>query len=77
MRPCTHGMPTPSACVDCMDEGNIAPPPRPPALAPETGRSFTARFDGQCPGCNLPTRPGDWIVKMNDGTYQHAHHWRA
>lgn len=24
--PCTHRMPTPAACVDCMNEGILSPP---------------------------------------------------
>lgn len=34
--------------------------------------TFTARFDGQCPGCNLPIHAGiDVIHKMSDDTYLH------
>lgn len=53
---CPHGMPTPASCLECMEEGNLGatPPPPPPKLGP----AFTARLEGQCPGCNLPIAPG-------------------
>lgn len=45
MTSCTHGMPTPLSCLDCMDEGALPPPPKPVLHA--TGPVFTARFDGR------------------------------
>lgn len=44
--PCMHGMPSPSSCVDCMDDGNLE------RLADDqplpTGATLTARYDGDC-----------------------------
>lgn len=67
---CPHGMPTPGSCVDCMDEGNIAPAPRPePARAL---RFITARFPGECRGgCGLAIHEGQTIAVMSDESYRH------
>lgn len=69
MRPCDHGMPTPASCIDCMDEGNIAPVRREPVTVEAR---FPARFPGQCPGCNLAIHEGEQIVRMSDDTYRHG-----
>jgi hypothetical protein len=67
---CTHGMPSPLSCLDCMDDGNLPPAPRP---EPETvSVDFTARFDSHCPECNLPIIKGTPIVKTTRGRYLHA-----
>lgn len=42
---CTHGMPSPAACVDCMDEGPIVPLAKPRLQA---ARRMEARFPGRC-----------------------------
>lgn len=70
---CSHGMPSPASCFTCMEDGNLPPPPgrRPPQ--PE-GAPFEARFPGQCAGCNLGIHEGQSITRMDNGTYQHAHH---
>lgn len=69
MTDCPHGMPTPSACIDCMDEGNI-PPQKPEAEAVDY--RFPARYEGtQCPACNLPVAVGELIAKMTTGRYLH------
>lgn len=68
-RPCTHGMPSPSSCYECMEEGNLAPPERPPA--PTVERFLDARFDGHCQGCNTGIHIGQPIARLSDGTYQH------
>lgn len=69
MADCTHGMPTPASCVDCMDEGNLPPPPRP---APETAvMAVTARWDGQCRACDLPIVPGQPIVMTTRDRWLH------
>ena len=40
---------------------------------PET-HPHPSRYSGQCSACSTPRRPGDLIVRMSDGTFQHAHH---
>lgn len=71
MSGCTHGMPTPAACVDCMDEGPVAPPRRNTVPARE-GWPIGAAFAGHCAGCNLPINVGDRIVRVSNNTWQHA-----
>lgn len=69
---CPHGMPTPKACLDCMDEGLLPPPPRP---EPERADSppVTARFDANCPSCNLPMVTGkDRIVRTTRDRWVHV-----
>lgn len=67
--PCPHGMPTAGACFQCMEDGNMDPPPRPPAVTVE--RTLTARYDGHCRGCNLEVHAGQRIALMSDGSYRH------
>lgn len=69
MSECLHGMPSPSSCIDCMDEGNIPIP----TTEPETVEyQFLARYEGsQCPSCNLPIAVGDLVAKMSSGRYLH------
>lgn len=45
---CLHGMPSPAACVDCMDEGPVAPPVR----WEKVGAPQIALYDGVCIGCD-------------------------
>lgn len=67
--PCTHGMPTPGSCIDCMDEGNLTPPPR---REPEHAvMAVTARWDSQCPACDLPIIPGQAIAVTNRDRWLH------
>lgn len=47
MADCTHGMPTPASCVECMEDGNLAPPPRPEAET-MAGPARAAVYPGQC-----------------------------
>ena len=74
MSPCTHGMPHPASCVECMADGNLAPPPPPPRLV-TIGPPFTGRYDDHCNGCNTGIHEGQLIVKMSDGTYRHSRCW--
>lgn len=69
--PCTHGMPSPASCIDCMDEGNMPPPERPTAVTVEV--TFTARYNGgrNCPGCNLPILIGQRISRLSNDQYVH------
>lgn len=66
---CPHGMPTPGSCIDCMDDGNLPPPPKPK----RAGWPFTAEHPGPCTGPPCPgIEPGDRIVRMSDGGYRHV-----
>lgn len=67
--PCPHGMPKPSTCLTCMEDGPVAPPTA--KVRPTPVATFTARFDGQCPGCNLPITPGQVIHCLSDMAYVH------
>jgi len=68
---CTHGMPTPAACFECMEDGNIEPPPA-PTRPTSQGWTIDAAFPGHCQGCNLPIHEGQSITRMSDDTWQHA-----
>lgn len=66
---CSHGMPSPASCVDCMDDGPVAPPTR---RTPRTiDATFPARYDGECHGCNLPISVGQIIHRLSDERYVH------
>lgn len=60
---CTHGLPDPACCTDCMYEGNLTPPP--PSAEREhvdpDARAVQAVFPGHCPGCNFPILAGQRI----------------
>lgn len=62
---------TPAACVDCMNEGNLPPAPK-PEQPRVLGGPFAARFDGQCSDCNTGIHRGQQIVRMSNDTYRHA-----
>lgn len=70
---CTHGMPSPKSCIDCMEEGPVAPP----ATWAKVGRPFPARFTSTCIGCDRTTiAVGDLLQRWDKGTdrteYLHA-----
>lgn len=70
MTTCVHGMPSPTSCIDCMDEGALPPPPKPVLHA--TGPTFTARYGGRCLVCDRPIRAEvDQITAVEDGGYAH------
>lgn len=72
MADCTHGMPTPAACFECMEDGNLAPPPKPEGPYREPGASTTARHDGGiCDGCGGAVHVGQEIQKWTDGRWRH------
>ncbi len=74
MADCTHGMPSPASCYECMEEGNMpAPAPR-PASAERDGPTIEARYDGHCKECNTAIHAGEPICRTTHGTYEHAHH---
>jgi len=56
---CSHGMPTPSSCVLCMDDGAVAPPSKP--TIPDV-HTMVARHTSDCPGCGTPIHPGQMIT---------------
>jgi len=67
--PCTHGMPSPTACTDCMFEGPVAQPTPP---RPSVVFTFKAAFDGHCPACNLAIVGGlHAISELTNGSYVH------
>lgn len=66
---CTHGMPTPASCIDCMDEGVGIAPSIPEA--PTVEAVFAAKYPGHCGGCNLPVSVGQRLARLSNGTYQH------
>ena len=56
---CTHGMPSPASCVDCMDEGPVASLAKPWL---ETTRWMEARYLGRCASDDRHRiEPGDLI----------------
>lgn len=59
MSACTHGMPSPLTCVDCMNEGNL--PPAPKTRPSPWSRPFEARYDGRCVLCDENIVRGDFI----------------
>lgn len=69
MRACTHGMPSPSSCLDCMDEGNLPPRPKPKYIAAQP--AWPAMFPGRCPACDRRIEVGDEITRTDDDVYVH------
>lgn len=45
---CTHGMPTPASCIECMAEGPVASPRPAETQMLNAERWIEARFPGQC-----------------------------
>ena len=70
MTPCTHGFASPASCVDCMEDGNIAPPAQPPPVERD-GPVIAARYDTQCRSCNTGIHVGQPIARTTHGTYVH------
>lgn len=69
MSRCAHGYPSPASCIDCMDEGVMAPPP---ALPKRAGWPFVAQLEGTtCSGCHVTVDVGEKILRMDDDTYRH------
>ena len=62
---CPHGMEDPDWCSTCKH----GPAKR---NRHTYGPAIIARFDGQCQACNLPTSPGQVIVKADDAYWVHA-----
>ena len=70
MRACTHGMPSPASCIECMEDGPVMPPSAQPQV--EVEAVLVARFDGHCSRCNLPIHIDQYIVRLSDDRYVHA-----
>lgn len=67
---CPHGLGTPAACVDCMDEG-LLPPPAP--VDRETAiYTFEAGYPGTCPVCDRSIDPGDDLAATDRDRYVHV-----
>lgn len=66
---CAHGFASPASCIDCMENGPVAPPTRPMPVDVEA--TFRAKFDGHCTGCNLPVSAGQVVHRLSDGRYVH------
>ncbi len=66
---CPHSIALdPAFCVLCKEAAYGAEPV--PTTEPD-GPAFAAHFDGQCPSCNLPVRPGERVRKWTDQLYRH------
>ena len=63
---CPHGFESPASCVDCMQDGPVAPPRVNAPWRKATG-SFRAEYEGQCEGCPRDISRGQWIVRWERG----------
>src|SRR5437868_13426481 len=62
---CPHGFPSIKSCIDCMYEDGVGADPSPPVTVEFV---FAARFDSQCPACNLGVHQGERIAKLSNET---------
>lgn len=63
---CTHGMPSPASCVDCMMDGPVGPLVE-EHVREQTSVWTTAKYDGRCAGCGQPVDAGDRIGMLDVG----------
>ena len=56
---CKHGL-DPRWCSLCLQHGPAKPEPV------EVVAVFRARYDGDCPACDLPIRPGEMAAKLSN-----------
>ncbi len=70
MTTCPHGMPTPSSCVDCMNDDGLGAAPI--HLERAAGQSILAIFDGHCAAGDDPIAVGDEIVRSNRDRWVHV-----
>lgn len=68
---CTHGMPTPASCWECMEDGNLPVATR-TVTVPTVEYLLTASYPGHCSDCNTAIHEGERIARMIDETYRHA-----
>lgn len=59
-----HECDFPDTCPVC-----LGPAPKPTVTVE---RYFDARFDGQCPECDLPIHVGQNVALLSTGRYVHA-----
>lgn len=71
MADCPHGMPTPAACFECMEDGNLEPPPRPDPERYHPHSQVEARHTDDCGLCDWPIRPLDQIVITTRSRWVH------
>lgn len=62
---CIHGLGPVSACTICNGKDRAR-------AAEESWREFPAKYEGQCPACNLPIRVGDLIAWRPDDRPRHT-----
>ena len=66
---CSHGMPSPASCIDCMDDDGLGVAPVQPI---EIAYTFTAsRTAGRCPVCDHKFHRGEALARTTDDTYLH------
>jgi hypothetical protein len=64
---CIHGLGLVSACTICNGRER-----RERESHTEGWREFPAKYEGQCPACNLPIRVGSMIAWRPDDRPRHA-----
>lgn len=74
---CSHGMPSPSSCLDCMEAGNLPSTllAGPGGIGPDTiavRPTATARFEGKCSACSWVIEIDDDLVLSDSGEWIHA-----
>lgn len=69
---CIHGLGPIAACVVC--NGRALSEAAERAGQPHT---FPAKFEGQCPECNLPIAIGQIVAWLPDHKATHDHCWRT
>lgn len=72
---CPHGFPTPTACADCLFEGNFTLPDSGRQHSEKTAppsHPFAAKYDGVCVVCLEQIRQGEKVVYV--GTKRLAHY---
>jgi hypothetical protein len=66
---CPHGMPAPATCLECMEDGPVAPPAR----WKKVGGAFAASYPGACPAGDA-IEIGDLVQRWDrDDTSKYAH----
>ena len=60
-----------------MDEGFLPVPKAPQDRGTNAGGAFAAKYDGQCPGCNLPIHKGARVCMADTPDGRAAHHLRC
>lgn len=58
---CPHGMPKPSTCLDCMEEGTIDNEWR------KVGAAFGSKYGQDCAGCGIRIAPTQLVQRWDRG----------